>query len=196
VLPEDSSLAVGCKASRCGAKVPMGARRHSFSSPTQAGLLPGFAGACAACGAMDLVDWERCHVHDPGDTDSLIKSLRLELIRDTYWTELLPEHVLRKAGKRTEEQLSASIGISLRSGLQLNHPREGRQTPWATSPKATIIDCARHATATCCRRCLEKWHGYSITHDLSGGDLQYLSGLAWTYAERRLDEPAVSGGFP
>ena len=32
--------------------------------------------------------------------------------------------------------------------------RDGKQTPWRNHP----VFVAQHATATCCRGCLEKWH--------------------------------------
>ena len=42
---------------------------------------------------------------------------------------------------------------------------DGRQTPWRGHPVFT----AQHATATCCRGCLEKWHsierGRALTAD-------------------------------
>lgn len=31
---------------------------------------------------------------------------------------------------------------------------DGKQTPWRSHP----VFVAQHATATCCRTCLEKWH--------------------------------------
>jgi uncharacterized protein DUF4186 len=34
-------------------------------------------------------------------------------------------------------------------------PNDGRQTPWRGHP----VFVAQHATATCCRGCLAKWHG-------------------------------------
>jgi hypothetical protein len=34
-------------------------------------------------------------------------------------------------------------------------PNDGRQTPWRGHP----VFVAQHATATCCRSCLEQWHG-------------------------------------
>ena len=34
-------------------------------------------------------------------------------------------------------------------------PNDGRQTPWRGHP----VFVAQHATATCCRSCLAKWHG-------------------------------------
>ena len=33
-------------------------------------------------------------------------------------------------------------------------PNDGKQTPWRGHP----VFVAQHATATCCRGCLEKWH--------------------------------------
>jgi hypothetical protein len=33
-------------------------------------------------------------------------------------------------------------------------PNDGRQTPWRGHP----VFAAQHATATCCRGCLAKWH--------------------------------------
>jgi hypothetical protein len=42
---------------------------------------------------------------------------------------------------------------------------DGRQTPWKGHP----VFVAQHATATCCRGCLEKWHriekGRALTAD-------------------------------
>lgn len=181
-------LEIGCKATHCGKTVKPSERRHAFSMPSESGLLPGFGGACEACEER-LIDWERCHTHDPDDIGALIESLRFELIRDNYWGLALPDHVLGKARKRTPDQLRESIAINLRSGLKLGHFKEGRQTPWATSKEATIIDCSKHATGTCCRRCLEKWHGIPRDRELSRTELAYLAVLAGAYTERRLESP-------
>lgn len=43
----------------------------------------------------------------------------------------------------------------VRSRLAPAQPQnDGKQTPWRNHP----IFIAQHATATCCRSCLEKWH--------------------------------------
>jgi hypothetical protein len=42
-------------------------------------------------------------------------------------------------------------------------PNDGRQTPWRNHP----IFVAQHATATCCRGCLEKTHGITKGHELT-----------------------------
>lgn len=185
-------LSISCKATRCGREVRPKDRRHAFSSPLD-GTLPGIAGSCIGC-QSDLIDWERCHEHDLGDLDALVASLRLELIRDNYWGLPLPEHVLRKARKRTEQQLKATIDLDLRRALTPDHFREGRQTPFADNPKATISTSAQHGTGTCCRACLEKWHGFPRGIVLGDRDFAYLGEVSWLYTERRLDIASSEGG--
>ncbi|CAN5791594.1 DUF4186 domain-containing protein [soil metagenome] len=42
-------------------------------------------------------------------------------------------------------------------------PGDGKQTPYRGHP----VFIAQHATATCCRSCLEKWHGIGKGRALS-----------------------------
>ena len=42
-------------------------------------------------------------------------------------------------------------------------PNDGRQTPWRNHP----VFVAQHATATCCRGCLEKTHEIAKGHELT-----------------------------
>jgi hypothetical protein len=43
---------------------------------------------------------------------------------------------------------------------------DGRQTPWRGHP----VFVAQHATATCCRSCLAKWHGIAAGQPLSADE--------------------------
>ncbi len=47
---------------------------------------------------------------------------------------------------------------------------DGKQTPMGKHP----VFVAQHATATCCRGCLEKWHAISRGHALSDEEKQYV----------------------
>ncbi len=47
---------------------------------------------------------------------------------------------------------------------------DGRQTPMRGHP----VFIAQHATATCCRGCLEKWHGIPAHHALSAEERQHV----------------------
>lgn len=49
-------------------------------------------------------------------------------------------------------------------------PNDGRQTPWRNHP----VFVAQHATATCCRGCLEKTHGIPKGHELTGEERAHV----------------------
>src|SRR6478752_1540611 len=146
-------LEIACSSTKCGKEIRPAERRHSFTSPISG--IPGVAGTCRSCGA-DLIDWEFCHALDSAGLDRIVGEFRQELIRDNYWGAPLPEAILRKARKRTAEQLKRTIDLNMHRALVPDHPRERRQTPFAYSDTATLITCAQHATGTCCRTCLEK----------------------------------------
>lgn len=52
-------------------------------------------------------------------------------------------------------------------------PNDGRQTPWRNHP----VFVAQHATATCCRGCLEKVHEISKGHQLTDEELGHVLGV-------------------
>jgi hypothetical protein len=47
---------------------------------------------------------------------------------------------------------------------------DGKQTPMRKHP----VFVAQHATATCCRGCLEKWHAIPKGRELSAEEKQYV----------------------
>jgi len=47
---------------------------------------------------------------------------------------------------------------------------DGRQTPYRGHP----VFVAQHATATCCRTCLARWHGIPSGHPLDDADRGYV----------------------
>ena len=59
----------------------------------------------------------------------------------------------------------------IRTRLAPAQPKnDGRQTPWRNHP----VFVAQHATATCCRGCLEKTHGIAKGHELDAGELEHV----------------------
>ena len=51
-----------------------------------------------------------------------------------------------------------------------NIKNDGKQTPMKGHP----VFIAQHATATCCRSCLEKWHNISKDKELSETEIDYI----------------------
>ena len=58
---------------------------------------------------------------------------------------------------------------------------DGKQTPLQGHP----VFKAQHATGTCCRKCLEKWHSIKSNKELSAKDIEYTGQviLAWLLGE-------------
>lgn len=61
--------------------------------------------------------------------------------------------------------------------------KDGRQTPWKGHP----VFVAQHATGTCCRGCLHKWHGLPEGVALDAGQQAYVLAViaAWIERDRR-----------
>src|SRR6476620_3305754 len=50
---------------------------------------------------------------------------------------------------------------------------DGKQTPFRNHP----VFVAQHATATCCRGCLEKWHRIPKGNELTAAQRAYIVGV-------------------
>ena len=76
------------------------------------------------------------------------------------------------------ETLRAQAEKIVRERLAPADPRnDGRQTPMRGHP----VFIAQHATATCCRGCLAKWHGIPSGRPLSDAEVGHVVSclLAW-----------------
>lgn len=111
------------------------------------------------------------------------------------------ENVFRKLGRsrfRSGLRLNAKETLYLRQkGLRevLSHgrdfvekrlapalpPNDGKQTPWGGHP----VFRAQHATATCCRSCLSKWHGIPRGRELAEPEIDYVLSVIETWLSAR-----------
>lgn len=64
---------------------------------------------------------------------------------------------------------------------------DGKQTPMRGAPKGHPVFLAQHATATCCRSCMEMWHGIEQRKELSEQERKYVVDviIAWIDREMR-----------
>ena len=77
--------------------------------------------------------------------------------------------------RHAHEMLRARVGEAQPSN-------DGRQTPWRGHPVFT----AQHATATCCRGCIEKWHGIAKGRPLTDAEVNRLAALVMAWIDRDL----------
>lgn len=59
---------------------------------------------------------------------------------------------------------------------------DGKQTPMRGHP----VFIAQHATATCCRGCLEKWHGITAHQALSQQEQDDIVNVLMTWLKREI----------
>ena len=61
-------------------------------------------------------------------------------------------------------------------------PNDGRQTPMRGHP----VFIAQHATATCCRSCLQKWHGIPAGRPLTPVEQKHVLAAIERWLEAQL----------
>lgn len=65
-------------------------------------------------------------------------------------------------------------------------PNDGKQTPYRGHP----VFVAQHATACCCRSCLQTWHGIAPGRELTAEEQNYIVEVLSYWLQRELDLPA------
>ena len=93
-----------------------------------------------------------------------------------------------KGRSAVREHASDFIGRRLAPAYPV---RDGKQTPMRGHP----VFVAQHATATCCRGCLEKWHGIPRGRPLSAAEQQYVVDVIDRWL-RRQDPTVPESGEP
>lgn len=64
-------------------------------------------------------------------------------------------------------------------------PNDGRQTPTKGHP----VFIAQHATATCCRKCLMKWHRIPMNKELNAQQKEYILALIMAWIDDQAQMP-------
>lgn len=90
--------------------------------------------------------------------------------RDYVWAKGM-ETVRRHASDFVRERLAPAV-----------IPNDGKQTPMRGHP----VFIAQHATATCCRGCLSKWHHIPAGVPLTPQQQEYVVDVIMTWIEREM----------
>jgi hypothetical protein len=62
---------------------------------------------------------------------------------------------------------------------------DGKQTPMRNHP----VFIAQHATATCCRKCLENWHRIPQGQPLTDGQIDYIADVIVRWLQNQTHSP-------
>lgn len=138
-------------------------------------------GLCRACGA-DLVDWNRVTQRDLSDVAHTFEEMRKERIRHYFWHAAFDDAALRHALGKGMRGLDERAEREIRMKVGRTTGFDGRQTPLT----GNVIHYAQHATATCCRKCIEEWHAIPKGPPLEEAEVAYLTDLVRLYIHERL----------
>lgn len=152
-------------------------------------MKPADRGSCRYCG-VSLVDWERLHQRRATDAANTFKALQHEFIRHHFWHVPIDENADKHARRKGKLALrDAAYSRVLKSVGSSHPPRDGQQTPF----KGNVLYYAQHATACCCRTCMEYWHGIPKGIELTPQQLEYFTELVMRFVSQRM--PAL-GDLP
>ncbi len=167
---------VKCTSSNCEADL------HCFR-PKKPKTMQG--GKCREC-EIELVDWDIVQRKDLGDIDTTIAFLKKENIRHHFWNIPINKNfkwanVVQgkdKLSQKALKRLKQSVGCVVSEIFF-----DGRQTPVT---QWNIIFFAQHATATCCRQCIQYWYGIPYDRELTEIELDYFQKLIMRYIDEKL----------
>lgn len=177
--PKLQPLKIKCTDSACNDNL------HCFKQARKTAKKKAFKkGLCRTCGA-DLIDWPRVHGRDLKDVKHTFDQLRHELIRHHFWHIPFDTKALNHARRKGRAQLHAAARQRILTSVsRYDNPRDGRQTP----REGNTLYYAQHATASCCRKCIEYWHDIPVNRNLTEQEIDYLTNLVNCFVDERLPE--------
>jgi hypothetical protein len=113
------------------------------------------------------------------DVQEVLSGLRQSAFRSRIHLQQKEREYLRKKGMN--EILKHAAGFIEKRLAPAFPANDGKQTPWHNHP----VFVAQHATATCCRGCLQKWYQIPKGRSLTAEEQRYIVGVigAWLLQE-------------
>jgi hypothetical protein len=109
-----------------------------------------------------------------------LASLKSSKFRSKFKLTEKDRQYIRDKGINTIRQHAIDF-ISARIAPQFPK-NDGKQTPMKGHP----VFIAQHATATCCRGCIQKWHRIKKGKELSDQEIQFLVELIMRWIEGQI----------
>lgn len=175
-ISELTPLDVKCSDTKC----EQGFHYYTSKSAPKGGKV----GDCKDCGD-NSVDWDRIHREEPKDIAYIFQCLKKELLRHVCWVNQVDEKAIEKGRQRGMLQVVAKareIITKKIAKIPLGH------YDYLCTPKGgtEIVHYAQHATATCCRKCAERWHHIPQDRVLTNAEIDYFVELIRLYVQEKI----------
>lgn len=150
-------------------------------------------GSCQVCNAK-LIQTKRIRTRNLSDAKFTFRSLKKEWIRHFWWHEPINLRALNYAKRKGLINLRKAVHNRILHSVGLATPwRDGGQTPFRNLKNPIFY--AQHATASCCRKCINFWHGIPLQQNLEDNEIDYLTELIMLYFKDRLPKLTIEGEY-
>ena len=110
----------------------------------------------------------------------VLKSLKRSTFRSKFKLSNQDQQYIQDKGIGTIRKHASDF---IYSRIAPQYPKnDGKQTPMKGHP----VFIAQHATATCCRGCIKKWHLLKKGKELSAQEIQFLVELIMKWIEGQI----------
>lgn len=110
------------------------------------------------------------------DIESILNRLSKSKFRSSF---KLKDKDIEYIDKKGLEVIKSHAYDFLNKNIRIKIAKDGKQTPMHGHP----VFIAQHATATCCRGCLEKWYKIPENKELSDNEIDYLVSIIMKWIE-------------
>ena len=114
------------------------------------------------------------------DIDSILYSLSKSKFRSSF---KLKEKDIEYINKKGMSIIKSHAFDFLNKNIRIKIAKDGKQTPMHGHP----VFIAEHATATCCRGCIEKWYKIPQDKELDDEDINYLVTIIMKWIEHEYE---------
>ncbi len=121
--------------------------------------------------------------------DTIIRNKLFSLKKSKFRSKFKLSHKeLDYTSAKGLETIKAHAFDFVNSRVAPDFPKnDGKQTPMRGHP----VFSAQHATATCCRGCIQKWHGIEKGRALNAAEIDYVVALIMGWIERQMSAKRV-----
>ena len=116
----------------------------------------------------------------PKTVDGALKLLKRSSFRSKFkLTDRDRQYIQDKGIETIKDHAFEFVNFRIASQFPKN---DGKQTPMKGHP----VFIAQHATATCCRSCLQKWHRMQKGRALSDNEVEFIVSLIMGWIEEQI----------
>ena len=114
--------------------------------------------------------------------DDILNKLSKSQFRSRFKLNAKDKAYIKEKGLETIKQ--HAVDFVEKRIAPANIINDGKQTPMCNHP----VFKAQHATATCCRKCINKWHGFPLNTVLNDVQKEYIVNLIMCWIQKQIDE--------